>query len=94
MKGKQQGFTLIELMVVVSCIGILSSLAIPAYQDYTIRAQVAEGLNLSAGVKVAIVEYFVTNGDWPENNNKASLAKLNEIKGNYVRSVKAKKNVI
>ena len=49
MKKKQQGFTLIELMVVVTCIGILSSVAIPAYQDYAIRAQISEGLNLAAG---------------------------------------------
>jgi type IV pilus assembly protein PilA len=57
MNRKQQGFTLIELMTVVACIGVLSSIAIPAYQDYTIRAQVAEGLVLSAGAKAAITEY-------------------------------------
>ena len=94
MNGKQQGFTLIELMTVVACIGVLSSIAIPAYQDYTIRAQVAEGLSLSAGVKVAIVEYFVTNGDWPNNNVKAGVANHNDIKGNYAKSVKVKDNEI
>ena len=66
MKMKQQGFTLIELMIVVAAIGILSAIAIPAYQDYTIRAQVAEGLSLSAGAKVALIDYFANNGDWPK----------------------------
>ena len=59
MKKKQQGFTLIELMIVVAIIGILASIAIPAYQDYTIRAQVSEGLTLASGAKVAVNEYFL-----------------------------------
>ena len=55
---KQQGFTLIELMIVVAIIGILAAIAIPAYQDYTIRAQVSEGLNLTGGAKAAVTEYW------------------------------------
>ncbi|MGB5579944.1 MAG: pilin, partial [Woeseia sp.] len=51
MKNNKRGFTLIELMIVVAIIGVLGAIAIPAYQDYTIRAQVSEGLTLSAGVK-------------------------------------------
>lgn len=94
MNSKQQGFTLIELMTVVACIGVLSSIAIPAYQDYTIRAQVAEGLSLSSGVKVAVVEYFVENGDWPNNNVKAAVANHNDILGNYAKSVRVNKNEI
>ncbi len=61
----QKGFTLIELMIVVAIIGILAAIAIPAYQDYTIRAQVTEGLNLAGAVKASVSEYFSSNGSWP-----------------------------
>ena len=91
MKEKQQGFTLIELMIVLAVIGILASMAIPAYQDYTIRAQVAEGIVLSAGARVALVDYFIHNGDWPNNNNKAGIANQNDIEGTYVKSVRVQK---
>ena len=59
---KQQGFTLIELMIVVAIIGILAAIAIPAYQDYTIRAQVSEGLNLTGACKAAVTEYYQDQG--------------------------------
>jgi len=65
LKQVQKGFTLIELMIVVAIIGILAAIAIPAYQDYTIRAQVTEGLNLSDGLKVAVADYYTQNGTWP-----------------------------
>jgi type IV pilus assembly protein PilA len=65
MKSVQKGFTLIELMIVVAIIGILAAIAIPAYQDYTIRAQVTEGLNLIDGVKVAVADYYTQNGTFP-----------------------------
>jgi type IV pilus assembly protein PilA len=65
MKSLQKGFTLIELMIVVAIIGILAAIAIPAYQDYTIRAQVTEGLNLSDAVKVAVADYYTQNGAFP-----------------------------
>jgi type IV pilus assembly protein PilA len=65
LKQVQKGFTLIELMIVVAIIGILAAIAIPAYQDYTIRAQVTEGLNLAGPVKAAIAEYYTQNGTWP-----------------------------
>ena len=84
---KQQGFTLIELMIVVAIIGILAAIAIPAYQDYTIRAQVSEGLNLSGGAKAAVTEYFQDRGTMPSNNATAGLAGATDIQGKYVESV-------
>ena len=94
MKKEQQGFTLIELMIVTAIIGVLVSVAMPAYQDYTIRAQISEGLSLSAAAKVALTEYFAARGAWPNNNNKAGLANHNDIRGKYVKSVKVKDNVL
>jgi len=84
---KQQGFTLIELMIVVAIIGILAAIAIPAYQDYTIRAQVSEGLSLSSGAKAAVAEFFQDSGVWPANNTQAGLAAPGSIVGKYVSQV-------
>jgi len=84
---KQQGFTLIELMIVVAIIGILAAIAIPAYQDYTIRAQVSEGLNLSGGAKAAVTEFFQDRGTMPVDNNEAGLAAAAQIQGKYVALV-------
>jgi type IV pilus assembly protein PilA len=69
MKKVQQGFTLIELMIVVAIIGILAAIAIPAYQDYTIRSQVSEGLSLASGSKVAVAEFFQNEGALPADNS-------------------------
>ena len=70
----QKGFTLIELMIVVAIIGVLAAIAIPAYQDYTIRAQVSEGLTLASGAKAAVSEYYMNHGAWPTDNAVAGLA--------------------
>ena len=91
---KQQGFTLIELMIVVAIIGILAAIAIPAYQDYTIRAQVSEGLNLSGGAKAAVTEFFQDRGVMPANNLEAGLADAADIEGKYVLTVTVDAGVI
>ncbi len=87
MKNIQQGFTLIELMIVVAIIGILAAVAIPSYQDYTKRAHVSEGFNLAASSKTSVSEYYGTEGTWPTNNTEAGMAAPVSINGNAVTSV-------
>ncbi len=81
---KRKGFTLIELMIVVAIIGILSAVAYPSYQSYTRRAHVSEGLGLAQGAKVAVSEFYATQGQWPTTNAQAGVG---TISGNAVLSV-------
>jgi type IV pilus assembly protein PilA len=91
----QQGFTLIELMIVVAIIGILAAIAIPAYQDYTIRAQVSEGMNLAAAAKAAVAEDFLNEGAAPVNRTDAGMtATATDTQGKYVASVEVANGTI
>jgi type IV pilus assembly protein PilA len=85
MKRLNSGFTLIELMIVVAIIGILAAVAIPQYQNYVARAQVAEGLALASGVKSAVTEYYMETGSWPPHG--ASLSGTGFDMGKYVWDV-------
>jgi type IV pilus assembly protein PilA len=87
MKKYQQGFTLIELMIVIAILGILMAIAIPAYQDYTVRAKVSEGMNVSGAAKLAVAETYQTKGTWPTDNPNAGLPNAASINGNNVTSV-------
>ncbi len=83
MKKTQQGFTLIELMIVVAIIGILAAIAIPAYQDYTQRAQVGEAFTLVSGAKTAISEFAQTNGAYPDIDDLGDLGLDVAVPGKY-----------
>ncbi|HFA3554158.1 TPA: pilin, partial [Neisseria gonorrhoeae] len=94
MNTLQKGFTLIELMIVIAIVGILAAVALPAYQDYTARAQVSEAILLAEGQKSAVTEYYLNNGEWPENNGDAGVASSSSIKGKYVQKVEVKNGVV
>jgi type IV pilus assembly protein PilA len=94
MKTIQHGFTLIELMIVIAIIGILAAIAIPAYQNYTIRAQVTEGVSLASGWKTAVSEYYAQYGSFPASSTTATTGAAGDISvsgassGKYVSLIK------
>ncbi|ENW9797671.1 prepilin-type N-terminal cleavage/methylation domain-containing protein [Neisseria gonorrhoeae] len=94
MNTLQKGFTLIELMIVIAIVGILAAVALPAYQDYTARAQVSEAILLAEGQKSAVTEYYLNHGEWPENNTSAGVASSSSIKGKYVEKVEVNNGVV
>ncbi|HFB5842760.1 TPA: pilin, partial [Neisseria gonorrhoeae] len=94
MNTLQKGFTLIELMIVIAIVGILAAVALPAYQDYTARAQVSEAILLAEGQKSAVTEYYLNHGEWPKDNDKAGVASASKIIGKYVQSVTVANGVV
>ena len=87
MKSVQKGFTLIELMIVIAIIGILAAIAIPAYQNYVIRAQVSEGASLVGGLETAVDENYANTGTWASANSTVGIPASKKISGQYVSSV-------
>jgi type IV pilus assembly protein PilA len=91
MKAVQKGFTLIELMIVIAIIGILAAIAIPAYQNYTIRSQVTEGLSLADGWKTTISEFYAQHGSFPAGfdtvGSATTIAVSGASAGKYVGSI-------
>ena len=87
MKNMQKGFTLIELMIVVAIIAILAAIAVPAYQNYLIRAQVSEGTSLAGAAQTGIAEFYSNYGRLPGSNSSAGVPSSGSITGKYVSNV-------
>lgn len=94
MKNRARGLTLIELMIVLAIVGVLGAIAIPAYHSYSVRTQVASGLNLATAVRMRVAESYQTTGFWPEDNNSAGLGSPGTINAAYVESVTVARGAI
>ena len=84
---KNKGFTLLELMVVISIIGILASISIPSYGDYIMRAQVSEGISLTTDIKKRVAEFYKSRGKFPADNGQAGVPEANKLLGNFVKNI-------
>ncbi|RXZ44600.1 pilin [Crenobacter cavernae] len=87
MKKPEQGFTLIELMIVIAIVGILAAMAITAYQDYTKRAYLAEAMGFAGSVKTSVEEYHASKGVWPTSNASAGLPEPDAYRGEAVKAL-------
>lgn len=94
MHNKARGLTLIELMIVLAIVGVLGAIAIPTYRAYSVRTQVASGLNLATAVRMRVAESFQTNGTWPDDNTAAGLGAPTTISDSYVESITVARGAI